>query len=243
MEQTLKLLIQLQEIDTKLRNLEKMKGNLPEEVLELKKQHADLSLQLADTEQKLNQAAQDRRHCEMEVKTLETQMAKYKQQIYAVKTNKEYDALTAEIETTEIEISDLETQILEYLELEETLQPQIVHHREMLQQIEISIAVKEKELSKLLQSTEQELTTLQNQRQQLLPKIPKPVLGNYERVRKAKEGLGVVPIDNGICTGCFSNLPPQTALEIKRMNQLITCQTCGRFLIWEPNENNNLNHT
>lgn len=235
MEKTLKLLIELQQIDTRLLELEKAKGNLPDEVNNFKKKLAKIVDDLAKKEESAQSFGQEKRRCELEIKTLEDQLVKYRNQIYAVKNNKEYDAITAEIETTEIEISDLETSQLEAMEAEEKLKPELEALRQSKVEIEVTISEKETELTQLIKATEDELEALSEQRKALAAQVYRPVLASYDRVRKAKNGIGVVPIKNGTCTGCFTNLPPQTTLEIKKMNQAINCQYCGRFLVYINN--------
>lgn len=233
MEEMLKLLIKLQDIDSRLFELEKAKGNLPAEVSELKEHLNQKEQQLNAVKEEYEKSGQDKRHHELEITSLEDQMAKYKKQIYSVKTNKEYDAITAEIETTEIEISDLETQVLLSLDKEESLKTQLEIDQKMVEETRFRAKEKEAALNRLIKMTEKDLEELRRQRNELTPPIDKPILAKYERIRKGKGVIVVTPIDNGRCTGCYSNLPPQMTMEIKRMDQLIYCQYCGRILIYQ----------
>lgn len=238
MEQTLLQLIQLQEIDSRLSALEKMKGSLPDEVTQLKRLLEEKGLQIENQETKLEQTQATKRRYELELKSLGDQLTKYKEQIYRVKTNKEYDAITAEIETTEIEISDIETQLIELMDVEDQIKPQIEKEQTELAEIKTRVVEKEAELQKLLVQSENEVNEFLGKRNELIQLIRKPVLASYDRIRKGKDGVGVVPIENGNCTGCFTTLPPQTVMEIKQMNRLINCQYCGRFLVYLEKNNN-----
>jgi predicted nucleic acid-binding Zn-ribbon protein len=239
LEQTLQLLIQLQEIDFRLIALEKMKGSLPAEVTKLKVFMEQKSTQLKAAEVKLEQTQSNKRRYELELKSLEDQLTRYKEQIYQVKTNKEYDAITAEVETTEIEISDLETQLIELLDSEDELQPQIATAAKEFAEIKNQVIQKENELKTLLAQSETEVQEFTEKRIEITKLIRKTVLVSYERIQKGKNGVAVVPIENGNCTGCFTTLPPQTVMEIKQMDRLINCQYCGRFLIFlDKNPNN-----
>jgi len=238
LEQTLLQLIQLQEIDSRLSALEKMKGSLPDEVTQLKRLLEEKGLQIENQETKLEQTQATKRRYELELKSLGDQLTKYKEQIYRVKTNKEYDAITAEIETTEIEISDIETQLIELMDVEDQIKPQIEKEQTELAEIKTRVVEKEAELQKLLVQSENEVNEFLGKRNELIQLIRKPVLASYDRIRKGKDGVGVVPIENGNCTGCFTTLPPQTVMEIKQMNRLINCQYCGRFLVYLEKNNN-----
>jgi hypothetical protein len=235
-EHEVNLLIELQDIDSAFLRLEHLKGTLPEEINLVTTQIKQLTQKIRDDEQKLNETEKRCRETELEIKSLEQQLSKYKQQIYSVKTNREYDAITAEVETTEIEISDLETQVLELLEIEQNLKPELEREKVEHETLKSLLGAKKTELEVLLSQTQKEEELLSRQRAELVKKIEKPLLSTYERIRKGKNGYAVVPIENGCCTSCFRNLPPQTIIEIKQMNQLIYCQTCGCLLVWKNNE-------
>jgi hypothetical protein len=42
-----------------------------------------------------------------------------------------------------------------------------------------------------------------------------------------------VAVRNGACGGCFGNLPTQLLNRIRDMDKIITCENCGRILIWQ----------
>jgi predicted nucleic acid-binding Zn-ribbon protein len=123
------------------------------------------------------------------------------------------------------------------LELESTLCPKITENKNKVQEIEKRLSECEQKLTQLTTLSEKELSELAEKRNNLLLQIQRPLLANYERIRKGKSGIAVVPIVNGSCSGCFSSLPPQTTLEIKKMNQFIFCQYCGRLLVWVDQDN------
>ncbi len=73
--------------------------------------------------------------------------------------------------------------------------------------------------------------TLNGARNEMIDKIPKPLLGNYERLRKRYK-RAIVPIKNDKCLGCFMKLPTYLLTHVKRDEQVITCEGCGRILYW-----------
>jgi predicted nucleic acid-binding Zn-ribbon protein len=52
-------------------------------------------------------------------------------------------------------------------------------------------------------------------------------------VRSARDGYGVAKIENSVCGGCFSYIPPQKIVEIKKMKKVYSCEFCGRILVWD----------
>ena len=234
MDKKLQSLIELQSIDSDLLNLERLKGGLPSEVTNLQQKLELLSSQIAADKAASQEAHLEKKQSELEVKGLEEQLDKYQQQIYQVKSNKEYDAITAEIETTEIEISDYETQILQLLEKEQELAPRIETAKQAQEVAESQLVAKENELKKLMLAHEKDVAEMIKLREKIIEKIPRNVLSMYDRVRKAKDGIAVVPLTaSGNCGGCQGSFPPQITIEIRQNDRIMACQYCGRVLYYE----------
>ena len=112
MNQTLEQLIKLQEIDQRLLEIKDIMGDLPSTV---KIQEQDIKNMESDNEEKqirITQIEKEMRHYEHEIEDMNTQMVKYKDQLYLVKSNKEYDSLNHEIDHIKTKISESETQLL-----------------------------------------------------------------------------------------------------------------------------------
>jgi hypothetical protein len=228
----LKTLVELQNVDSQLFALEKAKGDLPQRVQELSGQIEQLSALRQEKAGALATAQRNRRSAEGELEMAKERKKKYENQIYSVKTNKEYDAVTAEIEATLLEIDRLETKILEAIEQEESLQKEVAEHNGQLAALQREYG----EQQAILQAREAEASNLvqllEGQREALVVNIPRPLLGAYQRILKGKDGLAVVPITRGACGGCLTRIPPQRMMEIREMNQIFYCESCGRILIW-----------
>jgi hypothetical protein len=236
----LKTLVELQEVDSRLLALEKAKGDLPERVQELGSQIEQLSALRQQKAEALTTTQRSRRAAEGALELAKEKKKKYENQLYAVKTNKEYDAVTTEIETTVLEIDQTETKILEAIEQEENLQKEIAEQDEQLARLQREyseqqaiLETREAETAKLVQS-------LEGQRQALIASVPRPLLGAYKRILNGKDGLAVVPIMRGACGGCLTRIPPQRIMEVREMNQIYYCETCGRILVWNNADTENV---
>jgi hypothetical protein len=86
-------------------------------------------------------------------------------------------------------------------------------------------------LAEVSKSTEVEELQFNHQRQKVVARIAKPDLAAYERIRKAKRGMAVVPVKKGACGGCFNRVPPQKLLELRQNDRLYTCERCGRIIV------------
>jgi hypothetical protein len=83
-----------------------------------------------------------------------------------------------------------------------------------------------------LASLETKVDSKKRQRQDLARGIDRKALMLYERIRKGKGGMAVVPLRKKACGGCFKHVPPQMIQQIRRGDGIYTCDSCGRILIW-----------
>lgn len=229
-------LIELQKIDNELQTLEELKGDLPQKVKEIREELNSIS-QTTDAQKKeLEETKRQRFHWDGELKVFEDKLNKYREQLYAVKSNREYDAMTVEIETIEQKIDETETKILELIVNEEKVTEALKNLESQLALINENLILKEQELQQKISKTEDEFKQWQTKRGQLLPHVRKPILSTYERIRKVRGRSTVVELSKYACAGCHSAIPPQKAMEIRTMDQLILCESCGRILVYH-NEN------
>jgi predicted nucleic acid-binding Zn-ribbon protein len=161
---------------------------------------------------------------------------KYDNQLYAVKNNKEYDAVTAEIEASVAEIDDTETQILEAIELEDTLRKETDEQGERLKILQAEYDEQQAILAAREQETRSKVEALQKQRESLMVQLRRQTVGAYQRILNGKDGLAVVEVVRGSCGGCSTRIPPQRVMEIREMNQIRYCESCGRILVWNQDE-------
>jgi hypothetical protein len=228
----LKTLVDLQNVDSQLFALEKAKGDLPHRVLELKSQLDQLTALHRQKAEALQAAQHGRRTAEGALQMVKERKKKYDNQLYSVKNNKEYDAVTAEIEAAAVEIDETETKILEAIEQEETLQKELAEQDERLKLLQKEYDEQEAILAAREAETRSMAEVLQNQRNGLISKLRKPMLSAYQRILNGKDGLAVVEVVRGSCGGCSTRIPPQRVMEIREMSQIYYCESCGRILVW-----------
>jgi len=224
-------LMQLQSVDNKLQALEALKGDLPQQIQKLKDELQSLKDQHEAEKNALAEAKKSKLHWEGELKVLEEKLNKYQDQLYAVTTNKEYDAITIEIDTAKEKKDESEDKILELIEEEETRTEEEKNLASQVEMLQENLIEKEKELKEKIQATEKESLSYEDRRKELSGSIQRNVLYQYERIRKGLGNSAVAEVRNYACIGCFSTIPPQRVVEIRMMNQLILCESCGRILV------------
>lgn len=232
-KETLQFMALLQEVDKKLFYLEFSKGDLPKTVTKLKGAIEKFKKQIEDLKREIKNNEKERLNIENLVELANDKLKKYQNQLYDVTSNKEYDAITQEIETKQQDIEEGETNILELIELNENNQNQLEEYKEEFSQTKSELGKKEKELNALLKATEKQELELNHRREKISVRLKKPMLSRYERIRKAKSNVAVVPITREACGGCFKSIPPQKIVEVEKLLVLIQCDICGRLLIPE----------
>jgi predicted nucleic acid-binding Zn-ribbon protein len=231
LEEKLSKLYALQKVDSSLDELEEMKGDLPAEAANLEAQMNEQENHIQKLEATIKQAVIDRDKADLETVSLREKIEKYKTQQYQVKSNRQYDALSREIDAAQEMIIQHERNV-------ETLEGKMTVAREDLEkakaQIEgISKELNEKrqELGEVSKSNEDEELRLKHNREKLVVRIDRSDLAVYERIRKAKGGIAVVPVKRNACGGCYNAVPPQKVLELRRNNKIYACEHCGRILV------------
>jgi hypothetical protein len=238
MQHDLEMLLKLQVIDYDLGELERSKEYLPDMMGNLNREIAEATRKLNETTQQISAARIRQKSLELETKAKEAELAKYQQQMMSIKTNKEYDALVAEIDAIKGAISARETELLETMALLTNLEKEIgsLHEREA--QIRENNSKQLQILQEKIDSIGSKVSVKVAGRQEILTAVSRATLSTYERVRRGKGGRVVVLVRKRACSACFKALTPKKVQEIKRNDQIITCDNCGCLLYWDENESN-----
>ncbi len=227
-------LYELQLIDDQLDILEELRGDLPLTVNELNSQIQGIQDQIDAKETEKKESLKTRKSNDDEVERLNTGLKKFKAQLYQVRNNKEYDALTKEIDHSEEQVEKLETENIEMEDLVERLKIDIQEMSPQLIILKDELKVKEEELKKIIKANEREEAKLNEKREKIAAQVRKSDYNTYMRIRKACGGKAMVTINRSACSGCHNVVPPQRQLEIRQNKRLYTCESCGRLLV-SPN--------
>ncbi len=231
-EKKLKALWELQEIDSKIDQLNLLKGELPLEVADLEDEIAGLETRIENIQSEIKNYDADIAGYKTKIKASEELQKKYKTQLNSVKNNREFEALSKELEIAGLEVLAAEKRIKE-------TQNYILSKKENLEKVEGDIesrkkdlTFKKKELKQIVTDTEEEEKELNKVRVKIEKDVDERLLKAYSRIRRTvKNGIGVAPIMRGSCGGCFSKIPPQRQSDIKQHFKIIDCEHCGRILV------------
>lgn len=173
-----------------------------------------------------------RRALEKEVDGFQAEAVKLERQLFDVKTNQEYQAMLHQIEGLKGKRSDTETKILESFEREEQAQKRVLETERRVKAEEAKQRDGEAALSKEQADLTQAIHSITQDREAVKPSIPPALSSRYERVARIRDGIGVAEIRKDACGACFRALTPHALQEAKRNDSVLTCESCGRILVW-----------
>ena len=232
MEQILRALYRLQQIDIELDDLEAGSGDLPKEIERIKNQLSGIESQVADFESELTAVRKERGEGTLEQQELRARTLELNEKLRSVRNNKEYDATTTEIESAEQRAQDLTSAMagLDHREAEAMRGRQsLTKAREELTK---ALEDKTETLETIMQSSSDEVKGFRAQKNEALSEISEELLERYGHVRTAHQDA-VVKVRKGACAGCYRAVTPQTLVELRRNEQIFYCEHCGRLLVDE----------
>ncbi|HMQ07853.1 MAG TPA: C4-type zinc ribbon domain-containing protein [Saprospiraceae bacterium] len=230
----LRQLYLLQSIDSKIDEIQVLKGELPIEVNDLEDEIAGLETRIGKIQTSIDGLDKEILNHRANITQSETLISRYEKQLDNVKNNREYDALTKEIEMQRLEIQLSEKKIKETTVLKSTKDESLATTQEKLDKRKSDLDTKKIELSEIISKTEKEEQMLSSQSDSARANIDERLLRSYDKIRKTyRNGLAVVTVERAACGGCFNLIPAQTIIEIGSMKDIIACEHCGRVLVDE----------
>jgi hypothetical protein len=227
----LKILYLLQTIDNQLDELEELRGDLPNMVRQLEEKINGMVEDIKAKESEQKDSLKKRDQNEDEIEKLKENQKKFKAQLYQVRNNKEYDALTKEIDHTEEQVNKLELENDSLADKSKVLTQEIEEINPRLDELKKELKEKEADLKDIIKANEREELKLLEERKKIEGAVKKSDIAAYSKIRKAKKGLAVATIKRSACSGCHNIVPSQRQLEIRRNNRLYFCEYCGRILV------------
>ena len=189
----------------------------------------------ADTKAKLPAASEKRRAEEKEVAGVQTRLAKYKDQLLEVKTNREYTAMLHEIDAAQNDIRTREDRILEIMLESDELNAGIKTGEAELKAAEKEVAAERAVLKTEKVGLEAEIDRTTAEREKLVADIDRHVLNIFETTARGRKGVAVAEAKDGLCTICHVRLRPQVFNEVRKNESIIQCDSCRRILYFAGN--------
>ena len=226
----LRALIRLQHIDNKIDQVTKLRGDLPEEIRDLEDERAGLQTRIENIQQEQHQVEVSRKKSDRDTKEAEGLIKRYDDQQMHVRNNREYDALTKEIEAQKQRILEAKQLIEETEGAAEEQATAVVEAQARLTELEEIIEIKRAQLDEVLGETQQEQAALEALRSEAETNVDRRYLRAYSRLRtRLRDGRAVVMLQRGAASG-FA-VPPQRQVEIRQRNRIVACEHTGRIIV------------
>ena len=226
----LEALMRLQTIDSQLDEIRRVRGDLPEEVRDLEDEIAGYEVRVNKFDEEIQAINDNIAARKQAIKDSENLIRKYEDQQSNVRNNREYDAITKEIELQRLEIQISEKKIKEgYYQIEQK-NNEIAGTKQKLDERRKDLASKNGELQVIISESEEEERGLMQEREEAIKNIEDRLLTAYTRIRQnVRNGLAVVTVKRDACGGCFNTVPPQRQSDIASHKKIIVCEHCGRI--------------
>jgi predicted nucleic acid-binding Zn-ribbon protein len=237
MEEKIMALYELQRIDSKIDEINKIKGELPLEVQDLEDELAGLRTRIDNINSEIEELNQLTRQRKREADEANVLITKYEEQQNNVRNNREFDALAKEIEYQKLEIDLANKRLKEYASAIKVKKTSLEDAEAVAADRSLDLDAKRAELAGIEAETAKEIETLTAQQTAAASKIDERMLSAYSRIRKnMHNGLAVVAVRRDACGGCYNRIPPQRQFDIRQNKKIIVCEYCGRILVSDPTD-------
>ncbi len=230
-------LYELQKIDSKIDEINKVKGELPLEVQDLEDEMTGMKTRIEHINAEIAELNDLVKQRKREVDQAKVMITNYKEQQNNVRNNREFDAITKEIEYQELEIELAEKRLKEYSAGVKAKKLQLEEAEGLEEGRAADLAAKKSELAGIEVETAPLIAENEAKAELAKVKIDERLLAAYNRIRSnVRNGLAVVTVKRDACGGCFNRIPPQRQVDIRQGKKIIVCEYCGRILVADPDE-------
>jgi predicted nucleic acid-binding Zn-ribbon protein len=225
----LRLLRELQAIDSRLTEVRKSIDALPARLEPAKQDLARLEAMLTQERAQLVETERWRGEQEELIKREEDAVRQAKSKLQQSRNTKDFSAASREVDNKRRMISEREDELVKVIEAMEATRARLTQREADVAQLREKVAAEEAEVAVRVAELRKEMAVHEGGRGAVASQVPRDLLRRYELVQK-RRGLALVPVVDGICKGCFMSLPPQLSNIIARCTSIETCPSCQRLL-------------
>ena len=235
MQEKIIALYELQKIDSRIDEINKVKGELPLEVQDLDDELAGLRSRIEHINAEIDELNTLTKQRKREVDQAKILIANYKEQQNNVRNNREFDAISKEIEYQELEIELADKRLKEYAAGVKAKKAQLEEAEAVVEERTKDLEAKKAGLESIEAETAAQVEDFARQADAAKARIDERLLAAYDRIRgNVRNGLAVVTVKRDACGGCFNRIPPQRQVDIRQGKKIIICEYCGRILVADP---------
>ena len=235
MKAELAQLIALQNADTNIRRLQAEIESIPQRRAEIEREFDQRAFEIRALEERRDTARHERTRLEAEVFEQKNRAERAERNLMAAKKPDEYTAAIREADAARKQISTFETQILEQMEIYEQVEKELKERAPEVEKLGADMKDRFKGFDEQTHVQQQQLEAARSERERLLNELPKAMSLLYKRISsRIRDGVAMAEARNGACTACYMALRPQVMADVRRGNEVITCDNCNRILYYAP---------
>jgi predicted nucleic acid-binding Zn-ribbon protein len=232
LKEKIKLLMTLQDFDTRIGYILVQKEEGPKKIERLEQRLTDLETKLAEETRQVEAVTRDRRETEQKIEEAENKLKKADIKLSSIKSNKEYHAALKEIDDLKKAKFILEDKAIEMMEQLEALEGACAASREQAVGLKRQFEMERDAVTRSLKALDEELHALEQKRVGVSQAVDMGLLKRYDMIRERKGGIAVSPVIQGVCQTCHIRIPPQEFNELIRGDKLMSCPNCTRMIYW-----------
>ena len=235
MKAELSQLIALQNADTNIRRLQAEIESIPERRAEIEKEFDQRAFEIRALEERRDGARNERTRLEAEIFEQRQRAERADRNLMAAKKPDEYTAAIREADAARKQISTFETQILEQMEISDQAEKDLAERAPEVEKLGADMKARFKAFDEQVQTQQQQVENAKAERERLMNELPKATSAMYKRIAsRIRDGVAMAEARNGACMACYMALRPQIMADVRRGEEVITCDNCNRILYYAP---------
>src|SRR5438128_4593376 len=228
-------LIALQNADTDIRRLQAEIESIPERRAEIEKEFERRAFEIRALEERRDAAFHERARLEKEIFDQKQRAERADRNLMAAKKPDEYTAAIREADAARKQISAFETQELEQMEIFDQAEKELKERAPEVQRLGADMEERFKAFDEQARAQQQQLEAARAERERLVNELPKATSSLYKRISaRIRDGVAMAEARNGACMACYMSLRPQVMADVRRGEEVITCDNCNRILYYAP---------
>lgn len=233
MKAELAQLIALQNADTNIRTLQAEIESIPQRRAEIEKEFDQRAFEIRAMEEKRDAAFHERARLEAEIFEQKQRAERADRNLMAAKKPDEYTAAIREADAARKQISALETQVLEQMEVFEGAEKELAERAPEVEKLRGEMEASFKAFDEQAKAHQERLEAGRAEHEKLLRELPKTTSALYNRISaRIRDGVALAEARNGACMACYMALRPQVMADVRRGEEVITCDNCNRILYY-----------
>jgi predicted nucleic acid-binding Zn-ribbon protein len=224
-------LVDLQITDTNIRRLKQSVESAQERRASLEQEFEQHAFSIREVQKRRDDLHAERADNERQIAEIKTYLERADRNLKHAQNQKEYETAMREIDALQKQVVALETKVVELMASAEEVEKELESRAEEINTLDSkrdeALAAFEAQIT----SDQAELATEESKREAVFVTLPGQLAAVYNRLaQRSRDGIAVAEVVNGSCSACNMSLRPQMNVEVKKGDQIVTCENCSRIL-------------